>query len=71
MSIPPAARRDVMRWAEQLGFTPQMLLEDPESITAFIGACLERFPAFTHEHGREIFAWCREGAPTPGRSVAA
>lgn len=53
-------RRDVVRWAREVGFTPQMSLDDPDTLLEFIGNCIERFPGFTHAHGREIFAWCRE-----------
>jgi hypothetical protein len=57
-------RRDVLAWAKALGFTPQMSRDDPETVVDFIGRCIERFPSeFTHAHGREIFAWCRQEAP--------
>jgi hypothetical protein len=57
-------RQDVVRWARQCGFTPQMSIDNPETIIDFIGFCIAKFPEqFTHEHGREIFVWCKESAP--------
>lgn len=57
-------RQDVTAWARQLGFTPRMSIDDPDSLVDFVGACVARFPAFTHAHGCEVFAWCRESVPT-------
>jgi hypothetical protein len=57
-------RKDVLRWARQCGFTPQMSIENPDTIVDFIGRCIELYPdEFTHGHGSEIFAWCKESAP--------
>jgi len=57
-------RKDVIRWARQIGFAPQMSIEDPDTIVDFIGRCIELYPdEFTHAHGSEIFAWCKESAP--------
>jgi hypothetical protein len=54
-------RRDVTTWARDIGFSPQMSIADPDTVIDFIGDCIERYPGrFTHEHGSEIFAWCRE-----------
>ena len=57
-------RLEVQAWARQFGFTPQMSFDDPENIVILIGLCLENFPdEFTHAHGSEIFAWCKEAWP--------
>lgn len=54
-------RRDVLRWAAILGYSPeQSLTSDPDAVVNFLGACVERFPEFTHAHGSEIFRWHRE-----------
>jgi hypothetical protein len=57
-------RNDIIRWARRIGFTPQMSIENPDTIVDFIGRCIELYPdKFTHAHGSEIFAWCKESAP--------
>jgi hypothetical protein len=59
-------RRDVTRWARELGFTPQMAVENPEAIIDFMDQCLERFPdQYSLEHASEIFRWCKEHSPYP------
>jgi len=66
VSITPAVkkrlRHDVLRWARVLRYSPEQAISgDPDSALNFLGACIERFPdEFTHQHGREIFAWHRE-----------
>jgi len=56
-------RQDVIRWARECGFRPQMSIEAPDAIVAFIGRCIElHADQFTHAHGSEIFRWCKESA---------